>query len=195
MWSPSGNLVGKARCPTRRNRIKKRTNSAYQTDGGRGTGVLPVVHLPQEEPPSQTVSDLQGFQFRFPPALCLCSALIHRDCSGEVPPRPPTRTDKGGDVAKPSGGPSLPSVTMQALRICFQSLLCFPEAARARLSVHRGGSWWPSGKESPCPRRGQGFDPWPGTIPCASGQPSPCAPTAEPVLQSPGIATAAALEP
>ena len=55
----------------------------------------------------------------------------------------------------------------------------------------------PSGKESASQYRKHGSDPWPGRIPRATGQQSPCAITTEPVLWSPGVATGSpcALEP
>ena len=49
--------------------------------------------------------------------------------------------------------------------------------------------WWLSGKESTCQRRRPGFNPWSEKIPHSMQQPSQCATTTEPVLQSPGITT------
>ena len=52
-----------------------------------------------------------------------------------------------------------------------------------------GLPWWLSGKESTCKCRRQGFDPWPGKIPHAAEQLSPCATTIETVLYSPGASS------
>ena len=68
-----------------------------------------------------------------------------------------------------------------------------------RRNSRAGLPWWLSGKESTCQCRGCGFNPWPGKIPQATEQLSPCATITEPVvLSSPGAATAEAtctLEP
>ena len=53
-----------------------------------------------------------------------------------------------------------------------------------------GLPWWLNGKESACQCRRHGFDPWSGKIPHTSEELSPCATTTEPVLWSPGAATA-----
>ena len=45
-----------------------------------------------------------------------------------------------------------------------------------------GLPWWHSGWESACQCRGHRFEPWPGKIPHAAEQLSPCATTTEPVL-------------
>ena len=58
-----------------------------------------------------------------------------------------------------------------------------------------GFPWWLSGKESACRCKNHGFDPWPRKIPHATEQLSPCTPTIEPVLESPGAAAAKAWVP
>ena len=58
-----------------------------------------------------------------------------------------------------------------------------------------GLPWWLSGKVSACQCRKHGFNPWPGKIPHALGQLSPCTTTTEPVLWSPAVTTAEALPP
>ena len=46
----------------------------------------------------------------------------------------------------------------------------------------RGLPWWLSGKESACECTRHRFDPWPGKIPWAAEQQSPCPTNPEPVL-------------
>jgi len=53
-----------------------------------------------------------------------------------------------------------------------------------------GLPWWLSGKESIYECRRHGFNPWSRKIPLAADQLSPCIITTEPVLQTPGAATA-----
>ena len=45
---------------------------------------------------------------------------------------------------------------------------------------NKGFPWWSSGWESTCQGRGQGFNPWSGTIPHATVQLSPCTTAVEP---------------
>ena len=59
----------------------------------------------------------------------------------------------------------------------------------------RGFPWWPSGEESACQCRRHRFDACSGKTPQATEQLSPCTTTAEPALQSPGVATAEACAP
>ena len=51
--------------------------------------------------------------------------------------------------------------------------------------IKLGLPWWRSGWESACQCRGHGFEPWPGGIPHAAEQLSPCATTTEPALLEP----------
>lgn len=67
--------MGNARRLTPRNQIKQRTNGAYQREGGQRAGVLPVVHLSQEEPSSGTPS-LVCKDFIFVFCLVCISALL-----------------------------------------------------------------------------------------------------------------------
>ena len=55
--------------------------------------------------------------------------------------------------------------------------------------------WWSSGEESTLPVRRHWFNPWSRKIPHAEEQLNPCIPTTEPVLKSPGAATAGARAP
>ena len=54
----------------------------------------------------------------------------------------------------------------------------------------RGFPWGPSGEESACQCRRHRFNAWSGKTPHHTEQLSPCTATAEPALESPGVATA-----
>ena len=58
-----------------------------------------------------------------------------------------------------------------------------------------GLPWWYSGLDSTCQCRGHRFNPWSEMIPHATEQLSPCATTAEPLLQGLQATTTEALEP
>ena len=65
------------------------------------------------------------------------------------------------------------------VRYCILHLKTDWESFSQKFSSQRL-SWWLSGKESACPCRGHGFDPWSGKIPHATEQLSPCTTTTEP---------------
>ena len=136
----------------------------------------------------------RDFSFAF---CLLCTSLLCFDSETALERFPCARRCgqiKVGTLPSPLG-PACPALRCRLSGSAFRAFCVFQKLPEHDRACTVGVSWWLSGKESPCPRRGQGFDPWPGTIPRASGQLSPCAMTTEPVLQSPGITIAAALEP
>ena len=60
-----------------------------------------------------------------------------------------------------------------------QKQLCFYTLTMDYQKGKLGLPWWHSGWESACRCRGHGFEPWPGRIPHAVEQLSPCATTTE----------------
>ena len=88
-----------------------------------------------------------------------------------------------------SGAAASPDSLSERLRLSSCSRPTELESAFLRSIYLLGLPWWLSGKESACQCKRCGFDPWPGQIPRATEQLSPCPTSTEPRPRSPETAT------
>ena len=161
MWRPSGNLVGKARRPTRRNRIKKRTKSAYQTEGRRGGGPACGSLATGRAWESQPSLWFAGISVSFSAWFVPLFFDSQETALGRVPCARLRRQIKEG-MLQSALGPARPELRWR-LSGSSSRVFCFPEASRARLSVHCGG--FPGGsvvKNPPAHAGDKGSIPGPG---------------------------------